>query len=75
MVVAFRGRQSYGPLAIARSLGRLGVSVYPVAPEGTELSPVFSSRYWEAEMLWDFFGQPELDSVGFLLEVGTYLVE
>jgi predicted ATP-grasp superfamily ATP-dependent carboligase len=75
VVVAFRGRQSYGPLAIARSLGRLGVSVYPVAPEGTELSPVFSSRYWEAEMLWDFFERPEMESVGFLQEVGANLVE
>jgi predicted ATP-grasp superfamily ATP-dependent carboligase len=75
VVVAFRGRQSYGPLAIARSLGRLGVSVYPVAPESTELSPVFSSRYWEAEMLWDFFERPEMESVGFLQEVGANLVE
>jgi D-aspartate ligase len=63
----------YGALAIARTLGRLGVSLYLVAPEETSLSPVFSSRYWEDRILWDFFGQPELESVRFLGEIGARL--
>ena len=63
----------YGALAIARTLGRLGVSLYLVAPEETSLSPVFSSRYWEDRILWDFFGQPELESVRFLEEIGARL--
>ena len=72
VLVAFRG-VGYGALAIARTLGRLGVSVYLVAPEQNSSSPVFSSRYWEAKTLWDFFRRPELDSVRFLGEIGARL--
>jgi D-aspartate ligase len=65
----------YGALAIARTLGRLGVSVYLIASEKTSISPVFSSRYWEDKIEWDFVGRPEPESVGFLREIGTGLAK
>jgi D-aspartate ligase len=75
VVVVFRGGgTAYGALAIARTLGRLGVSVYLVAPEETSLSPVSSSRYWEDKIRWDCVG-PELESVTFLREIGARLAK
>ncbi len=42
VVVIYRG--GIGALAIARSLGRLGVPVYLVAD--TQATPLWHSRYW-----------------------------
>src|SRR5204863_9170176 len=42
---------AYGGLAIARSLGRLGVPVYAV--ESKSLSPVFYSRYCHGHFCWN----------------------
>jgi D-aspartate ligase len=55
-----------GSLAIARTLGRLGVRVYLAA--GDDVSPPTSSRYWSKRFHWNFFGSPG-DSVSFLLYV------
>ena len=66
------GPGDYGALAIARTLGRLGVPVYLVAQAGTT-SPVFHSRYWQDKSLWDFVGGPEQESVDFLRGIGTEL--
>lgn len=65
VVVAFRG--AYGAIAVARTLGRLGVPVHLVAQRGTS-SPVLSSRYWTDRVHWDF-GRDEQESVAFLLEL------
>jgi len=43
VVVVYRGGQ--GALAVARTLGRLGVPVYLVSHRGME-TPGRSSRYW-----------------------------
>jgi len=69
------GFDGYGALAVARTLGRLGVSVYLVAPEATSFSPVSSSRYWEEKVRWDFFDRSELESVGFFRELGDRLAK
>src|SRR4051794_29805920 len=42
---------AYGGLAIARSLGRLGVPVYAV--ESKSLSPVFYSGYCRGHFCWN----------------------
>jgi D-aspartate ligase len=68
------GPGDYGALAIARTLGRIGVPVYLVAQESTT-SPVFYSRYWKDKREWDFFGGPEQGSVSFLREIGTELAQ
>jgi predicted ATP-grasp superfamily ATP-dependent carboligase len=61
-------RGGSGDVAIARTLGRLGVPVYLVAQEGVP-TPVWWSRYWAKRTWWDF-SRPEQDSLAFLLEVG-----
>ena len=66
-VVIFRG--GYGTVAIARTLGRLGVPVYLVAQEGMP-NPGWSSRYWANRIRWDF-SRPEQESVSFVLDVGA----
>lgn len=71
VVAVYRG--GHGVLAIARTLGRLGVPLYLVAQEGMT-TPVWCSRYWTAKMRWDFAG-PEERSVQFLLELGRELRE
>src|SRR5688572_22596177 len=68
------GPGDYGALAIARTLGRIGVPVYLVAQESTT-SPVFYSRYWEDKRGWNFFGGPEQESVSFLQEIGAELAQ
>jgi len=65
VVVVYRG--GYGALAIARTLGRLGVRVYLITQKGA--SPVEESRFWAKRFWWDFSASPE-QSVQFLLEVG-----
>jgi predicted ATP-grasp superfamily ATP-dependent carboligase len=66
VVVIFRG--GYGAIAVARTLGRLGVSTYLVAQERMP-TPVWSSRYWVKKVRWDF-SRPEEESVDFLLKFG-----
>jgi D-aspartate ligase len=59
----------HGTVAIARSLGRLGVRVYLIAQEGLP-NPGWWSRYWANRMRWDF-SRSEEASVSFMLEVGA----
>jgi D-aspartate ligase len=72
--VAVVVRDEYGALAIARTLGRLGVSVYLIAQEKAT-TPVFWSRYWTDKLRWEFFARPEEESVGFLREIGDRLAK
>ena len=53
--------------AIARSLGRLGVSVYGV--HGDPRSPAARSRYWEKNTFWALSAHPAEASVDRLLEL------
>jgi len=69
VLVIFRG--GYGAVAVARTLGRLGVPAYLLAQEGMT-TPVWSSRYWQRKIRWDF-AKPESESLAFLLEVGRGL--
>ena len=64
-------RGGYGDVAIARTLGRLGVPMYILAQEGMT-TPVWTSRYWADKMLWDFT-RPEDESLAFMLDVGRRL--
>jgi D-aspartate ligase len=59
----------HGTVAIARTLGRLGVPVYLVAQEGLP-NPGWWSRYWANRMKWDF-SRHEAESVSYMLEVGA----
>jgi predicted ATP-grasp superfamily ATP-dependent carboligase len=56
-------------VAIARSLGRLGVPLHLVAQEGAP-SPDWWSRHWAERVKWDF-SRPEQESVSFLLDLGA----
>jgi predicted ATP-grasp superfamily ATP-dependent carboligase len=67
VVVLHRG--GYGDVAIARTLGRLGIAAYLVAQKGMS-TPVWSSRYWVKRMRWDFSGSED-ESVAFLLQLGA----
>lgn len=53
--------------AIARSLGRLGVSVYGV--HGDPRSPAARSRYWKKNIFWALSAHPAEASVGRLLQL------
>lgn len=66
VVVLYRGGN--GALAIARTLGRLGVPVYLVAKKNA--TPLQSSRHWRKRFWWDFSAPPQL-TVEFLLQVGA----
>jgi D-aspartate ligase len=66
-----RVRGGAADLAIARTLGRLGVSLYLVAQQGMS-TPSWSSRYWAKRIRWDF-SRPETESVAFLLAAGASL--
>jgi D-aspartate ligase len=59
----------HGTVAIARTLGRLGIPVYLVAQEGLP-NPGWWSRYWADRMRWDF-SRAEEESVSFMLDVGA----
>ncbi len=54
--------------AIARSLGRLGVSVYGVHADSR--SPAARSRYWRKNYFWDIEKAAPEDSVDWLLQLG-----
>jgi len=58
----------HGSLGIARSLGRLGISVYGVDRDVS--NPAYRSRYFRDAFEWDLLKQPTDDSVSFLLDVG-----
>jgi D-aspartate ligase len=59
---------SGGSLAIARTLGRLGVATYLVTGSGPR-TPVSVSRYWRKTIRWRF-SRPEDETVAFLATVG-----
>jgi predicted ATP-grasp superfamily ATP-dependent carboligase len=61
----------HGGLAIARSLGRLGVPVYSVDPASFE--PAFSSRYCRGRFALDVETGPPDQSVAALLAIGREL--
>jgi D-aspartate ligase len=61
-------RDGYGDVAIARTLGRLGVPVYLLAHEGMA-TPAYYSRYWAGKSLWDF-SKPENESISRILDAG-----
>jgi predicted ATP-grasp superfamily ATP-dependent carboligase len=66
VVVIYRGGN--GALAVARTLGRLGVPAYLVAQRDANAS-VQSSRFWRKRFWCDFSAPPE-QIVEFLLKVG-----
>lgn len=67
VVVIYHG--GYGAVAVARTLGRLGVPVYLIAQEGAS-TPVWSSRYWQEKTRWDFSSSEE-ETLAFLLDYGA----
>src|SRR5262245_9324170 len=66
VLVIYRG--GYGAVAIARTLGRLGIPMYLLAQEG-EHTPVWASRYWIKKIRWDF-SRPENESLATMLDIG-----
>lgn len=54
----------YGGLGVARSLGRMGVSVFAT---GARPTPALASRYWKTTRIWDFSSAPVHESLRFLL--------
>jgi predicted ATP-grasp superfamily ATP-dependent carboligase len=67
VVVIYRKRDA--AVAIARTLGRLGVPVHLIAQEGVP-TPDWWSRYWTDRIRWDF-ARSEEDLVSFLLDLGA----
>jgi D-aspartate ligase len=61
----------YGAVAVARTLGRLGVPMYLIAQEGTS-TPVWFSRHWQKKTRWDF-SRPEEETLAFLRDYGAKL--
>ncbi|MDR7523567.1 MAG: carboxylate--amine ligase [Armatimonadota bacterium] len=61
----------YGGLGAARSLGRLGITVYATAARPD--APALASRYWAGVYLWDFSRASPRHSVDFLLALGQDL--
>jgi D-aspartate ligase len=55
-------------IGIVRSLGRLGVPVYAVDPDGLEAA--FFSKYCRGKFRWDVNGAPPSQSLDFLRQVG-----
>jgi D-aspartate ligase len=67
-VPAFVLQLYHGGLAVARSLGRLGVEVHGVAADRRR--PGVRSRYLRETYFWDIDTTPARDTVDWLLEVG-----
>ncbi|HLH42327.1 MAG TPA: hypothetical protein VKV74_05020 [Bryobacteraceae bacterium] len=61
----------HGGLAIARSLGRMGVPVYGV--DGARWEPALSSRYCRGRFKIDIEGGPDGESLRHLLDLGERL--
>jgi predicted ATP-grasp superfamily ATP-dependent carboligase len=57
----------HGSLAIARTLGRLGVEMYCI--DGVPSAPSLSSRYWREKFIWNLGTAPREATAHFLLEV------
>lgn len=72
LVIYRAGRGGHGALAIARTLGRLGVPVYLAAQDVR--TPVAASRFWVDTFCWDA-SLDESRSVDFLSSVGQILHE
>src|SRR5689334_2959057 len=53
---------------IARSLGRLGVSVYGIHADSR--SPAARSRYWQRNFTWNIAKNAPRESVAALLKIG-----
>jgi predicted ATP-grasp superfamily ATP-dependent carboligase len=74
VVVIYKGEK--GALALARTLGRLGVPMYLVTPHGTtseqreRYSIVEHSRYWRQLFFWNF-NAPDEATVDFLLDIAN----
>jgi predicted ATP-grasp superfamily ATP-dependent carboligase len=60
-------RAGAGALAVARTLGRLGVPVHLVVQAGMS-TPLTRSRYWRDVTTWDF-DRPEDETLEFLAEL------
>jgi D-aspartate ligase len=60
----------HGTLGIARSLGRLGVTVYNVA--GDARAPALASRYCRP-MVWDVDGAAAQQTIAFLNDLGSMI--
>jgi len=65
-VVIMKDEGGHGALAVARTLGRLGVKMYLVTEKGSK--SVLKSRYWTKTFTWDF-KSPREWSVRFMLEI------
>jgi len=68
-VVVIKDKGGHGALAIARSLGRLGVHTYLITKKKDAIA---SSRYWVKSFVWDF-SAPRDQSLSFLLDVGRQI--
>jgi D-aspartate ligase len=62
---------NHGGLAIARSLGRLGVSVYLL--DANPRTPSFDSGYCRGSFVWDIDHAPAEESVEYLAKIGRRL--
>lgn len=69
-VVILKDEGGHGALAVARSLGRLGVKMYLVTEHGP--GAVLKSRYWAKTFTWDFKAPREW-SVRFMLDLASQI--
>lgn len=60
----------YGPLGVARSLGRLGVPMYVIRDRA--LAPMPVSRFWKEAFTWDPAASDD-QTVRFVLDIGRRL--
>ena len=65
-VVVMKDEGGHGALAVARTLGRLGVKMYLVTEKGPQA--VLKSRYWTKTFMWDFRAPREW-SIRFMLDL------
>src|SRR5690348_3331246 len=69
-VVIMKDEGGHGALAVARTLGRLGVKMYLVTEKGPKA--VLKSRYWTKTFTWDFKAPREW-SVRFMLDLSRQI--
>lgn len=67
-VVIMKDEGGHGALAVARTLGRLGVKMYLVTEKGPQA--VLKSRYWAKTFTWDFRAPREW-SIRFMLDLSS----
>lgn len=65
-VVVMKDKGGHGALAVARSLGRLGIPTYLISQQADAVS---TSRYWAKSFMWNF-SAPREDSLQFMSDVG-----